>query len=321
MLQQTQVTTVVGYFERFLRTFPSLNALAASDERQVLLLWEGLGYYRRARDLHQASKILCELHGGELPNDPTSLGELPGFGRYTVGAVLSQAYDRRLPILEANSVRVWCRFFGISGDPRATVTQQSLWRLAEVMLPRSNVGDFNQSVMELGALVCTPASPRCAECPIARRCTARAEGLQEEIPWRQKPPVAEEVREVGVVVRRGQEVFLVQRSEKGRWGSLWEFPHGIVRGDVDTSAARMLREKTGLDAVIGPVLLTVRHGITRFRITMVCVEAKHTGGEFRPGPYTRGVWVKPQELHEYPVSSPQRRLAEVLRVERQGNLF
>jgi A/G-specific adenine glycosylase len=321
MLQQTQVATVVGYFRRFLDAFPTLGALAAADEQQVLKLWEGLGFYRRARDLHRAAKLLDSRHGGEIPDDPVALRELPGFGRYTVGAVLSQAFGRRLPILEANSLRVLCRFFGVRDDPRASQTQRRLWHLAEAILPRAEVGDFNQALMELGALICTPASPRCEACPVARHCAARANGLQEAIPLRPKPPVIEEVREVAVVVRRGRKVFLAQRRAEGRWANMWEFPHGPVEGDFDESAARFLREAVGLAAEVGPELLTVRHGVTRWRITLVCVGATYRGGAFRPGAYAQGVWVDPEDLSAYPISSPQRQLAEALRGRRQGLLF
>jgi A/G-specific adenine glycosylase len=322
MLQQTQVTTVVEYYKRFLAAFPTLDALASADEQDVLRLWEGLGYYRRACDLHRAARILRDCHQGEIPNDPAALGELPGFGRYTVGAVLSQAYDHQLPILEANSARVLSRFFGVREDPRLTATRKTLWRLAEVILPRAHVGDFNQALMELGALVCAPASPRCKECPLSRYCTARAAGLQEEIPVGPNPPKIERVREAAVVVRRGQNVFLVQRPPEGRWASLWEFPHDAVENeDFDVAAGRMLLALTGLDAEIGSELLTVRHGFTRFRITLVGVEAVFRGGEFRPGPYVQGVWLDPKDLLDFPVSSPQRRLAETLRHNHSRRLF
>jgi A/G-specific adenine glycosylase len=321
MLQQTQVATVVGYFRRFLVAFPSLEALAVADEQQVLKVWEGLGYYRRARDLHRAAKLLVSLHGGEIPDDPAALRQLPGFGRYTVGAVLSQAFGRRLPILEANSLRVLCRFFGVRDDPRASQTQRRLWQLAEAILPRAEVGDFNQALMELGALVCTPAAPRCDACPVARHCAARAAGLQEVIPLKPKSPRIEEVREVAVVVRRGRQMFLAQRGPEGRWANMWEFPHGPAEGKIDEAANHYLRDALGFEAEIGPELLTVRHGVTRWRITLVCVEASYRGGEFRPGSYTRGLWVEPEALIAYPISSPQRRLAEALRGQRQGLLF
>ena len=231
MLQQTQAATVVPYFERFLQAFPTLADLAAADEQEVLRLWEGLGYYRRARDLLRTARLLAASHGGRFPDDPAALDGLPGLGRYTRNAVLSQAFDRRLPILEANSRRVLCRLFGRTGDPRRGPEQRWLWAAAEALLPPRRVGDFNQALMELGALVCTPAAPRCAECPLAADCAARRLGLQDAIPARTPPPEPMEVREAAVVVRRGERVLLLQRPAEGRWASLWEFPHGPLARD------------------------------------------------------------------------------------------
>src|SRR5262249_28479731 len=155
MLQQTQVATVITFFSRFLEAFPTVQDLAAASEQQVLRLWEGLGYYRRARSLHQAAKQIVKEQQGCLPDDPAAWRHLPGVGRYTLGAILSQAFDRRLPILEANSMRVLCRFFGIDGMLQDSAVQNRLWELADALLPRAQVGNFNQALMELGALQCT----------------------------------------------------------------------------------------------------------------------------------------------------------------------
>ena len=324
MLQQTQAATVVPFFERFLQTFPTLTALAAADEQEVLRHWEGLGYYRRARDLLRTARLLTASHRGRIPNDPSALQGLPGLGRYTRNAVLSQAFDRRLPILEANSQRVLCRLFGRTGDPRGRPEQRWLWAAAEALLPSQHVGDFNQAVMELGALVCTPTAPRCGQCPIAADCTARRLGLQEAIPVRARPPEPESVLEAAVVVRRGDQVLLLQRPAQGRWASLWEFPHGAVtpKETPDQAAARMLPELTGFQADVGAELVTIRHGVTRFRITLICFEAAHLSGEFHSSFYQTAVWLTPLELSAHPVSAPQRRLAQVLTEPgRQKRLF
>ncbi len=323
MLQQTTVAAVVPYFERFLRSFPTLDALAAAAEQDVLRHWEGLGYYRRARDLHRAARRLVEENGGIIPDDPEAFGRLPGVGRYILGAVLSQAFDRRLPILEANSLRVLCRLFGRQDDPRAGPGRRWLWEAAERLLPARQVGDFNQALMELGALVCTPAAPRCGDCPLARHCVARRRGLQGTIPRRPDPPQVVEVAEVAVAVRRGQEVLLVRRPAEGRWGGMWEFPHGpLEAGEAhEAAAARLLDQLTGLRADLGAELLTVRHAVTRFRITLVCFEADYRAGRFRSACYPQGEWVTPARLAGYPVSVPQRRLAEALVKTRQKRLF
>ncbi len=324
MLQQTTVAAVIPYFERFLLAFPTLPDLAGASEQDVLRQWEGLGYYRRARDLHRAARQLTAQHGGVIPDDPSVVRELPGMGRYTMGAVLSQAFDRRLPVLEANSLRVLCRLFGRTDDPRRGPAQRWLWQVAEDLLPARGTGDFNQALMELGALVCTPTAPRCGECPLADDCVARRLGLQETIPAKAPPPRITEVRESAVVVRRGARVLLVQRPESAsRWANLWEFPHGpLLGGETPVDAARRIARESGLEVASGPELLTLRHGVTRFRITMVCFEAEYQGGEFRSSVYEQGCWLSPEQLVHYPVSAPQRRLAKALIAPaRQRTLF
>jgi A/G-specific adenine glycosylase len=325
MLQQTLVATVVPYFERFLARYPTLADLARADEQDVLRLWEGLGYYRRARHLLQAARQLNERHGGAFPSDPEALRGVPGLGDYTRNAVLSQAFDLRLPILEANSVRVLSRLFGRADDPRGGEARRWLWRAAEEVLPPREAGDFNQALMELGALVCTPEKPACEACPVQGRCAAFASGRPEDYPRRAPPPTPTEVNEAAVVIRRRSRVLLAQRPANAtRWANMWEFPHGeLAEGEThEQAAARLVRELTGLEVQLGAELTTIRHGVTRFRITMVCFEAEAEGGEFASAFYQQAEWVEPARLGENPVSSPQRRLAKLVAGEgRQGRLF
>jgi len=324
MLQQTQVATASGYFRDFLAAFPTIADLAAADEQDVLRTWEGLGYYRRARDLHRAARIVVAEHGG-IPKDPEAWERLPGVGRYIRNAVLSQAFDLRLPVLEANTRRVLARFFGQRGDLGKSQVQESLWRGAEALLPRRRVGDFNQALMELGALVCTANSPRCNECPLIRQCVAKRNGLQAEIPVKARRPAPLEVREVAVVVRRGGTVLLAQRpSNAPRWANMWEFPHlALAPGEThEEGALRILTEVLDLQVELGEDVLTIRHGVTRFRITMVCYEAAYRGREFRSKFYSQALWLEPHQLADYPVSAPQRRLAQTLAAAaRQRRLF
>jgi A/G-specific adenine glycosylase len=324
MLQQTQVATVIPYFERFLRAFPTLADLAAAEEQEVLRLWEGLGYYRRARDLHHAARAIVAHHDGRFPDDAAALGDLPGLGRYTCNAVLSQAFDRRLPILEANSQRVLSRLFGRAEDPRQGPARRWLWQAAEDILPQRDIGTFNQALMELGALVCTPTAPRCSECPLAARCVARQLGQQETIPARTPPPETTRLQETAVVVWRDSTVLLAQRPLSGRWAGLWEFPHApLLDGEAhETAAARLLQDLIGLQARLGPELLTIRHGITRYHITLTCFESAYVAGEFHSDFYVRGRWLNVADLAAYPVSAPQRRLARFLiSPSRQRRLF
>ena len=185
MLQQTKVCSVKPYFERFLAAFPDVETLAGADERDVLRLWEGLGYYRRARQMHQAAKIMLREHGGSVPRDPQALRRLPGIGRYTAGAVLSIAFDARQPILEANTTRLWSRLLAFRGDPTAAAGGRLLWAMAAAVLPQQAVGAFNQALMELGSEVCLsrPKIPRCDRCPVAARSEERRVGKECRSRW------------------------------------------------------------------------------------------------------------------------------------------
>ena len=248
MLQQTTVAAVVPYFVRFIAALPDVRALAAADEQQVLKLWEGLGYYRRARHLHAAAKKLVAAQNGEIPDDVEVMAELPGVGRYVLGAVLSQAFDRQLPIVEANSLRVLARLFGYRGNPREGVGKAWAWSAAESILPRKRVGDFNQALMELGALVCTPVAPACGLCPLARLCVANDKGLQEAIPPKRQRMVAKAVNEVGVVIRDRQRILVCQRPANARrWQNMWEVPHAEREAgeDVKMAAIRVATELLG----------------------------------------------------------------------------
>lgn len=322
MLQQTTVAAVAPRFEQFLAAFPNVQALAAADEQDVLKAWEGMGYYSRARNLHRAARRLVDEHGGELPDDPAVWAELPGVGRYILGAVLSQAFDRRLPIVEANTRRVLCRLFAQGGDVTSAPVQAWLWEAAAAVLPRRRVGDFNQALMELGALVCTPQNPDCPKCPLRAECLARREGIQERLPRKPARPATVAVREVCVVPRHGGRVLLVRRPPGGRWANMWEFPRAVVEdGETPEAAARKLIAALGLDADPGPELMTVRYGVTRFRITMLCLEAAARRRAFRSAGYAEGRWLRPAELAEYPVSSAQRKLAAAVRKPISRGLF
>jgi len=316
MLQQTTVAAVVPYFNRFMARFPTVSDLAAADESEVLKHWQGLGYYRRARHLHAAAKKVVAERGGVFPDDPEFWESLPGVGRYILGAVMSQAFERRMPIVEANSLRVLSRVFGSRLDPRGGDGLKWVWRTAEEVLPKRRVGDFNQALMELGALVCTPANPKCGECPLRKQCVANRDGLQAVIP----PPKAKKdtvtVREVCVVLRRNGRVLLGQRPPTAdRWANMWELPRGVVNDDEDipTAALRVAQEKLGVTATADGVLASVRHGVTRFDITLTAVEVATRKRAFGGGGfYTEWRWVDANEASECPMSTPQRKLVRVI---------
>ena len=307
MLQQTTVAAVMPYFARFLEAFPTVQALAAADEQRVLKLWEGLGYYRRARHLHTAAKQL----DGVLPDDPEVWAALPGVGRYILGAVFSQAFDRKLPIVEANSMRVLARLFGYRGDPREGEGKKWVWHAAESLLPVKRVGDFNQALMELGALVCTPTAPKCGDCPLGSLCAANLERSQSSIPPPKKTKDAVFIREVAVVIRDRGKVLLCRRpANAARWQNMWEVPHAemLLGAEPAAEAIRVARELTGLEVKVGNPLPSIEHTVTRHSISMACFEATRRRGKFKSDFYAEAKWLTPAEVAEYPVSSPQRKL-------------
>jgi A/G-specific adenine glycosylase len=316
MLQQTQAAAVGPYYRRFCAAFPTIEALAAAGEQDVLRLWEGLGYYRRARDLHAAARLIVARHGGRFPRDAAAVRALPGIGRYTTGAILSIAFDAREPILEANTARLFSRLLAYRGPVGSAPAGRILWALAEAVLPRRGAGAFNQALMELGSQVCTPKAPRCACCPIAPLCRAHALGIQAETPQAKPRPAFEQLHEAALVVRRGGRVLIVRRPAGGRWAGLWDFP----RYQIDRQPAealfpflrQRLREHTGVDAQPGAHLARLRHGVTRFRITLDCYTARFRTAAERGPDSAELAWATPGRLNECPLSSTGRRLAELV---------
>jgi len=314
MLQQTQVVTVIGYFERFLAAFPTVAALAAAHEQQVLRLWEGLGYYRRARQLHAAAKIIVGEHSGLFPRDIQQIRALPGIGRYTAGAIASIAWDAREPILEANTVRVFSRLLAYRRDPARTEGQRLLWDFSTRLLPTKETGLFNQALMELGSEICHPRDPQCDRCPVGSLCPTKQQGLQAVIPPPKRKTAYEDRHEAAVIVRRGTRVVLRRCAPHERWAGLWDFPRFPVTAHRGAPLREQMKsaaaELTGLAIDPGRHVTTIEHGVTRFRITLDCYEAKHTGGRLKRGDDVR--WVKIGDLESYPLSVTGRQLSRLL---------
>lgn len=314
MLQQTNVRMATPYFERFLEAFPTVETLAAADEAQVLRLWEGLGYYRRARGLHAAAKQIVTEHGSEFPRDVATLQSLPGIGRYTAGAIVSMAHNLPAPILETNTVRLFARLLAYREDPTKAPAQKLLWQMAEQVLPRSNPAQFNQALMELGSLVCVPANPRCTDCPVSVHCTAFQLGVQTEIP---KPAVKQkftDLREAAVVVAKNGHVLVRQCGANERWAGLWDFPRFEITAEgplfVRDELLAKVREQTGIHAEPGGLLTTIKHGVTRYRITLDCYAAKFKSGRINAANSVR--WVRRGELPELPLSATGRKIANLV---------
>ena len=316
MLQQTQVETVKAYFQRFMKAFPTVKKLATADEQEVLRLWEGLGYYRRARGLHAAAQQIVAVHGGRFPRDVKTLQTLPGIGRYTAGAIVSIAFDTRAPILEANTIRLFARLIGYREDPTKSAGQKVLWQTAEDVLPRMQIADFNQALMELGSLVCKPANPLCDECPVASLCVANKAGAQASIPLSTKKIKFTDVNEAAVIVRKNGKVLLRQCGEDERWAGLWDFPRFALESEgplfVRDELIAKVQSQTGITIDPGGLLKTIKHGVTRYRITLDCYEANYRSGKLKRTAGKRLRWSAMKELSDLPLSSTGRKLAKYI---------
>lgn len=309
MLQQTRVATVVPYFLRFVREFPTIQALAAANEQRVLRLWQGLGYYNRARNLLSAARTVVSDFGGELPRDARPLRRLPGVGRYTAGAIASLAFNRREPVVDGNVARVLCRIDHLESDPRERYTHDLLWRRAAEFLPRDHPGEFNSALMELGATVCTPKSPRCLSCPIQAHCESFAAGIQDRIPTpritRRTPLLRRRTLCIRRITLRGERWLIEQRPEGGRWAGMWQFVTRPVRGDSASNRTNSARR-------IGTISHALTHRRYRFDVYVcdACDDGNDIAGTAASG---GGRWVALDELDAYPLPRPHVKIAQMLR--------
>jgi len=275
MLQQTRIATVVPRFEALLSRFPDPAAMAAADGDEVLALWSGLGYYRRARNLHAAARAIAERHGGRVPDDRAALLDLPGVGAYTAGAVLSIAFGRAEPIVDGNVERVLSRLFLVRGNPKRGAAKKRLWALAEEFVRAAPPAAVNQGMMELGALVCLPRAPRCGGCPLAGGCLAKREGVPDELPERPAPRATKEVVLALGIIREGGRVLLARAPEGGFLAGTWAPPFAEAPDGADPPdrLARTAAHAHGLELRVGRLLGTLRHTITHHRIEARCYAA------------------------------------------------
>lgn len=325
MLQQTQVATVIDYYHRFLERFPDVTSLANASESEVLALWSGLGYYRRARQLHAAAKVIQHDYQGQFPAEFEQVLSLPGVGRYTAGAITSFAYDSRRPVLEANTIRLFSRLIALRDDPRLADSQTRLWDFAEAILPRHDgSAAINQAVMELGSLVCTPTNPNCEACPLADICPTHELGLQAEIPLpKPKKQISELAHVLTLIQNQGR--FLVRQNEKGEWWEgLWDFPRATVNAvpawlaKLDQPALltaprrakleTIFKNQLGLDCQVHRWVRTLRHTVTRYRIQLHCFEAGIAEDFDATSLAGQWKWVTPKQLAALPKTSTANKL-------------
>jgi A/G-specific adenine glycosylase len=314
MLQQTRVETVIPYYGRWMIRFPGVKELAAASEQEVLSIWEGLGYYSRARNLLKAARMVVENYGGEIPRDLIELRKLPGIGRYTAGAVASMAFGLDSAALDGNLRRVYSRVFNVAEPADSSTGMKILWGLAEKHLPKGHAGDYNQALMDLGATICLPHNPACPLCPLRRICEARALGLQEQRPVMKPKLKVPHYMVTAAVIRRKNKILLAKRPSKGLLGGMWEFPGGKVeKGEsLEACLVREIREELGASICVGEEFGIYKHAYTHFRITLHAFMCELTGGKPRPLEASGLAWVPPAELDDYPMGKVDRQIARRL---------
>jgi A/G-specific adenine glycosylase len=314
MLQQTRVETVIPYFERWAERFPTLGSLSQASQQEVLALWEGLGYYSRARNLHHAAQIVMVEYGGELPRDVRLLSQLPGIGRYTAGAIASIAFGMDEPTLDGNIRRVLSRVFDLDTPAGSTEGENTLWELAAAHLPHGQASDYNQALMDLGALICTPRHPLCAECPLKDTCQAFARGVQGERPVKNNKRQIPHHTVAAAIIQRDGKVLIAQRPAPGLLAGLWEFPGGKLKPceDLVPGLQREIREELGIDIAVGTPFGKYQHAYTHFRITLHAFLCSLNGRQPRNLFHAALDWVNPESLSEYPMGKVDRQIANAL---------
>lgn len=315
MLQQTRAETVAPYFERFVSRFPNVQALAEAPLEDILKVWEGLGYYARARHLHAAAQKIVVEYGGQLPDTFEGLLALPGVGRYTAGAIASIAFGRDVPAVDGNVRRVLARVFAVREDMSRPAVRRQLEALAVSLLPAGQAGAFNEALMELGATLCLPRAPRCSDCPMRDLCRAYAQGEQESLPVRHpRRTIPHYDVTAAVLIRDDGRVLVTQRHAEDMLGGLWEFPGGKCE-EGETLAeclTREMREELGIEIEVNEPLAVVRHAYTHFRITLHALLCRLVAGEPRCLDCAAFRWVTPVELDALPLSVADRKVAQAL---------
>jgi A/G-specific adenine glycosylase len=314
MLQQTQVKTVLPYYDRWLQRFPTVQALAEAEQQTVLKAWEGLGYYARARNLHRAAQLIVADHRGKFPQAFDAVMALPGIGRTTAGGILSAAFNQPLPILDGNVKRILARLVALPQPPNKALPQ--LWSLSEALLPPDNPRDLNQAMMDLGATLCTRHRPTCSQCPWQGNCAAYNQNVHLEIPMTEtRAPLPHKLIGVAVVWNEQGQILIDRRPQSGLLGGLWEFPGGKIEpGEtVEACIRRELQEELAIDVEVGDRLITIDHTYSHFRVTLNVFHCRHRAGDPQPIECDEVRWVEVAELDQFPFPKANSQIIEAIK--------
>lgn len=314
MLQQTQVKTVLPYFERWMKALPTIQSIAEAREDQVLKLWEGLGYYSRARNIQKTARQILEKHGGQFPSKYKDILALPGVGKYTACAISSIAFNQDFQVVDGNVIRVFARLFLYTKDTRLPESDKRMWEWASELLPKGEARNFNQALMEFGALQCTPSNPDCSSCPLSAHCQAHLKGVASQLPDTGPAKQMKNIKVALAVIRKDDKIFIQKRPSSGLMAGLWEFPGGKVeRGESAPQALhREIGEELGITIKNLKKIKRIRHVYTSFKVDLHCFEAEHAEGRVRLKFASEGKWVKRSELKKYPFPAADVRLISEL---------
>jgi A/G-specific adenine glycosylase len=316
MLQQTQVQTVIPYYTRWLAALPTVQALAAANQQQVLKLWQGLGYYARARNLHRAAQAIVSQHGGQFPPDWQAALALPGIGRTTAGGILSAAFDQPQAILDGNVKRVLSRLVALRQPPKQAIAP--LWQLSEALLDRQSPRDFNQALMDLGATLCTPKHPNCSACPWTEFCQAYALNLQTDLPMSEsRSPIPQKIIGVAVIWNDHGQILIDRRKQEGLLGGLWEFPGGKVEAGetIPECIVREIQEELEIAVAVETHLITVDHAYSHFRVALHVHHCRHLSGDPQPLECDEIRWVTLEELDQFPFPAANVKIIDALKAQ------
>lgn len=314
MLQQTQVKTVIPYYQRWLTQFPVVAVLAEAEQQSVLKAWQGLGYYARARNLHRAAQEVMQKFSGIFPQDLKAAMSLPGIGRTTAGGILSAAYDLPVAILDGNVKRVLSRLIALEVSPNKAT--QQLWQLSTTLLDVENPRDFNQALMDLGATVCTPKNPACLLCPWNQHCRAYSLNMQNELPIAaDRTPLPHKQIGVAVIWNEQGQILIDRRRQEGLLGGLWEFPGGKIEPEetIEECIQREILEELGIEIAVGDRLIVIDHAYTHFRVTLNVHHCRYISGEPQPIECDEVRWVAVDELEQFPFPKANVQIIEALK--------